>query len=700
MNSKFILTIIQMPKFTLLIFTLALCSTLLSAQTVHGDLHKWHKVTIDFEGPETSEQATPNPFTDYRLDVSFTGPSNQVYKVAGYYAADGMAAESSSDSGNVWRVHFSADETGSWNYEASFVMGTHIAAEFDGGESAGFFDGANGSFDITESSNLGDKDFRADGKLVYVGEHYLQFAETGEYFLKNGANSPEVFLEYAEFDNTPSTRTYPDHIQDYNDEDSVSTWKDGNGEGILGAINYLSDTKVNALYFLTMNAYGDGKNAWPWIHQDSIWVYDVSKLDQWEILFEHMTKKGVMPHFVLTETENESYFELVEDGSTGGFATSRKIYYREMVARFGHHPAVTWNIGEENGWEDPSSSIYKKGNTDQQRIEASNYVRSLTYYQDHITIHNGPSTDDSIYDALLGVESHTGPAFQWNYGSGIHSKMLEWREKSSNSGHKWVMNMDEAWINPATGSTITWRKDINWGTFLAGGAGVELYIGAGLDLQVQDFREYEEYYNITQEVIDYLKDNEVPYYKMSPADSLASRAWVLAQPDSVYLMYLLGGGSDLILPEGIYNIEWYDPSIQAYVPEANEQVIGGDTVRIGPGPVRRLGDSIALITRTDSLTTSIEDTESSLQGFNLKQNYPNPFNPTTKIQFSIANPEFISLKVFDSLGREIQTLISEYKTPNTYAVDFDASSLSSGVYYYQLVSGNSAIETRKMLLLK
>ncbi|GAB5409045.1 MAG: hypothetical protein BalsKO_14100 [Balneolaceae bacterium] len=687
-------------RITSLLILASLISATTIAQTVHGDLMIWHKVVIDFEGPMASEFSKPNPFTDYRLDVTFTGPSNQSYKVAGFYAADGNAGETSSDSGSVWRVYFTPDEIGNWSFEASFVSGTQIAAEFEGGESAGFFDGTTGNFQISTASDLLETDFRSKGKLTYVGDHYLQFQGSKDYFLKVGANSPEVFLEYSGFDNTPSSRTYPNHIQDYTEGDSVSTWKNGEGKGILGAINYLSDLKVNALYFLTMNAYGDGKNAWPWIHQDSIFVYDVSKLDQWEYVFEHMTKKGVMPHFVLTETENESFFELVEDGSTGGFATSRKIYYREMVARFGHHPALTWNIGEENGWEDPSSSDYKKGNTDQQRIDAANYLRALTYFDDHITIHNGPSDDDHIYDGLLGIKSHTGPAFQWNFGSGIHSKVVEWREKSAASGHNWVVNMDEAWISGATGGLTTWKKDISWGTFMGGGAGVELYIGAGLDLQVQDFREYEEFYSISVKIMDYFIDNNIPVHKMSPADSLASRAWVLAQPDSTYLMYLLGGGSDLILPEGIYNIEWYDPSTNEYVPEAAEQVIGGDVVRIGPGPVRRLGDSVALITKTDSLTSSSELEIDKPKGFNLDQNYPNPFNPSTQIPFSVSEPAFITLTVYDALGREVETIVNEFKNPNKYQVLFDSKNLSSGMYYYRLTSDKFEGATKKMMLLK
>ena len=85
--------------------------------------------------------------------------------------------------------------------------------------------------------------------------------------------------------------------------------------------------------------------------------------------------------------------------------------------------------------------------------------------------------------------------------------------------------------------------------------------------------------------------------------------------------------------------------------------------------------------------------------FYLSQNYPNPFNPTTKIKYSIPNSSFVTLKVFDILGREIETLINEEKTAGNYEIDFDASQLSSGIYFYQLKSGEF-IQTKKMILIR
>ncbi len=85
--------------------------------------------------------------------------------------------------------------------------------------------------------------------------------------------------------------------------------------------------------------------------------------------------------------------------------------------------------------------------------------------------------------------------------------------------------------------------------------------------------------------------------------------------------------------------------------------------------------------------------------FELSQNYPNPFNPTTNINFAVSRNGFVSLKVFDILGREVATLVNEQMNSGSYKASFDGKGLSSGMYLYQLRSGNN-IETRCMMLLK
>lgn len=100
--------------------------------------------------------------------------------------------------------------------------------------------------------------------------------------------------------------------------------------------------------------------------------------------------------------------------------------------------------------------------------------------------------------------------------------------------------------------------------------------------------------------------------------------------------------------------------------------------------------------------TNIEEEFAPPEAFYLSQNFPNPFNPSTKIKFRISSASgggFVNLKVYDVLGNEIATLVSENKPAGTYEVNWNAENIPSGVYFYKLTAGN-LIETKKMLLLK
>lgn len=97
--------------------------------------------------------------------------------------------------------------------------------------------------------------------------------------------------------------------------------------------------------------------------------------------------------------------------------------------------------------------------------------------------------------------------------------------------------------------------------------------------------------------------------------------------------------------------------------------------------------------------TAVAEVNENPYEVRLKQNYPNPFNPTTKIQFQVSNTGFISLKVFDVVGGDAATLVHEVRQPGEYTVVFDATNLSSGVYFYRLAMGSFS-QTKKMLLLK
>jgi hypothetical protein len=113
-----------------------------------------------------------------------------------------------------------------------------------------------------------------------------------------------------------------------------------------------------------------------------------------------------------------------------------------------------------------------------------------------------------------------------------------------------------------------------------------------------------------------------------------------------------------------------------------------------------VSDSVVhFITIIDTTISSVSDRLTIPGSFALLQNFPNPFNPKTVIQFSIPHFGFISLRIYNVLGEEISTLVSEELHPGTYKANWDASSVPSGVYFYRLQAG-SFTETKKLILLR
>ena len=517
---------------------------------ISGELKKWHAVTFSFFGPETGEKATPNPFTDYRLDVVLEC-GNSRYHVPGYYAADGNAAETGAEMGRIWRVHFLPDREGTWTYHASFRTGPGVAltSESAAGEPAAF-DGAAGSFNVGPTDKSG-RDHRAKGLLRYVGKRYLQFAETGEYFVKGGADSPENFLAYFEFDQTPPTHRYEPHAQDWQSGDP--TWRAGRGKNIIGALNYLAGKGMNSVYFLTMNVKGDGKDVWPWTYSEERMRFDCSKLDQWEIVFSHMDRKGIMLHVVTQEQEND---QLLDGGDLG---PQRRLYYRELIARFGHHHALVWNLGEENT------------NTDEQRKAFAAYVRELDPYDHPIVVHTFPSQRDKVYEPLLGCAHLEGPSLQMGHMEQTHSETSKWVARSARAGRPWFVCLDE--IGPADTGVKPDADDPDhndvrryalWGSLMAGGAGCEWLFGYGYpnhDISCEDWRSRDRMWDVTRYALDFFEQH-LPFWDMHPDDNLVEGegAWCLAKPGEVYAVYAPGArGPRIALPAGTYSVQWYSP---------------------------------------------------------------------------------------------------------------------------------------------
>jgi hypothetical protein len=150
---------------------------------ISGELKQWHKVSLTLDGPFAQESdGTLNPFTDYRMDVSFRHESGSPsYTVPGYFAADGRAGNSSADKGNKWRAHLSPDKAGTWSYQVSFFQGNDVAIRSQaGGKAMERYSGAKGRF-VIGATDKSARDFRHHGRLQYVGKHHLQFAGSRAY---------------------------------------------------------------------------------------------------------------------------------------------------------------------------------------------------------------------------------------------------------------------------------------------------------------------------------------------------------------------------------------------------------------------------------------------------------------------------------------------------------------------------------------
>jgi hypothetical protein len=133
-------------------------------------------------------------------------------------------------------------------------------------------------------------------------------------------------------------------------------------------------------------------------------------------------------------------------------------------------------------------------------------------------------------------------------------------------------------------------------------------------------------------------------------------------------------------------------------------VFPGDTAGIVTYTLYSKLDTTVTITDSANLYVSITDVDDGKDGtlpvgFALGQNYPNPFNPSTIIPFSLPAASTVRLDIFDALGRQIESRDLGYMSAGDYEVDFEASALASGVYFYRLTS-DQATMSRKMLLLK
>jgi len=554
---------------------------------LQGDLRQWSKITLGLEGPLTSEDADIRPqsfnaFMDYRLDVDFVW-QNLTWTVPGYFAADGNAAISGATRGSVWLCHFVPPHPGDYTYVATMWSGEEAAVANDTRFSNILAD-VSGEF--TVQANEG-----ARGRLERVpGYRYYRWAGTGEWFVKAGADSPENFLSYADFDNTPDVKgflkTWQPHVQDWFEGDPE--WN-GLGKGIIGALNYLADQGMNAVSFLTFNVGGDDGAVFPFVSMDSFRRYDVSKLAQWQIVLEHASDLGLFLHFKTQETEMD---RLLDGGS---LFSERRLYYRELIARFGYNLALNWNLGEETTL------------TTEELLSYAEYITSIDPYNSPIVVHTYPNQKEQVYAPLLGEMDFDGPSLQSRPGD-VYSDTFTWVNQSTAAGWPWVVSNDEQ--SPATRGVLpdandaghnAIRKQALWGNLMAGGAGVEYYFGyefPNSDLTCEDWRSRQNMWDQSRYALEFFSG--IPFQDMYPRVELASGPnWALAtETMNLIVVYFRAQDSVTVdlrasLQQGGYSVFWYNPRV------------GGDLVEAESSPVQA-GDRVTFARRDPNEATGVD----------------------------------------------------------------------------------------------
>jgi len=594
-------------------------STSTSNHDVQGTAKVWQSVTLAFNGPECIQTGkNPNPFLDLRLDVTFT-KDNKSYVVPGYFDTDGEGGTR----GNIWKVKFTPDEAGTWDYTVSFRSESDIAVSTTPGKSAGFMDGHTGSISIA-GPDTDAPGFLSKGRLVCeVGSWYPKTLGDNKYWIKGGCDSPENFLACGDIANTnPNTfdpdqwhGTWANHEIDWQPGDP--TWDGGKGKGIIGSLNYLASKEINSIYILLMNIGGDGQDVWPYAGNidraggadvNDNKFYDCRKLQQWNIIFTHAQEKGIVLNLVFGEGEANNKKEL-DNGSLG---IERKLYYREMIARFGHHNAIEWNISEE--W-----NYVKKHFTVDQVNNIAEYIKSVDPYGHPVTVHNyNGDNDGEMWDPFFGninidITSYQIKSIAEFTGVQISNRIELLRSLAEKSGRIIPISVDEyTFVGPRDNDIRGEGKEKNMGTtYVRKTHMYPIYFSGGMTemilftaLKTQDFRQYSkawEYLTIARKFIE----NNLPFTEMEPADDLISdyngHADVFSKHGSVYAIYLPeanDGNPKINIPTGTYKLKWFNPRTGVFT-GTSESISGGD-VNLYPAPGDLDSDWVVLITDNDS----------------------------------------------------------------------------------------------------
>lgn len=214
---------------------------------------------------------------------------------------------------------------------------------------------------------------------------------------------------------------------------------------------------------------------------------------------------------------------------------------------------------------------------------------------------------------------------------------------------------------------------------------------------------YNTYWVKIDNIIDSLRHtNFVPYlnYQIPNQTALTGQLFTYTVPDTTFIDD--DGNSTLTYSATLSNgnplPSWlsFDPAIRTFEGTPTEAIY----INVRVTATDSANASVSCTFAINIIVTGLENNDENIPGeINLYQNYPNPFNPATTIEFSISESEYVSLRIYDTLGREVKELFSGYLYAGNHKYEFDAKNISSGVYFYVLKT-SAFCEQMKMIVLK
>lgn len=482
---------------------------------------KWQLVELEFRGPESHSTGYPNPFA-IEFDVTFTSPGGKQYLMPAFYDGDSKG----NLNGSIWKVRFSADETGEWKYLTR--------------SSNKSLDGKRGAFIVKDTAS-GSPAFYRWGRLEAVGKsndniRYLKFRD-GQYWMKAGCDDPENFLGSLNSYNTIEKRK--------------------------AAIDYLSSRGINSIYIITNNIDGDGKDVWPWLGENEKDAksnstgevrFNIPKLEEWRVIFEYMQLKGIVVYIVL------------EDDS-GWKGYDHEKYYREMIARFSYLPALIFNLNEE----------YNENYSKKEAFDLIALIKELDPFDHPCGIHN-INTPDEDYIMANQIDFTSIQTGNDRTGKGptpdeYNKLVLDWiRKCKSLSSRTLMIGIDEG--RPEE-DRRAW-----WSTYLSGGVW-EAHVLAPYDRPMEAWDTIWTQLGGTRKFME-----SVPFWRMTPDSSIIKKgkAFCLSTPGSEYALYLPEGGDiEIKLPAGKeYQVSWWNPENSLEGVFQNFATIKGGTKKLIP----------------------------------------------------------------------------------------------------------------------